>query len=302
MSNKESNKDNKINEHKALVLFASETDKDIYSEIIKILEKNKINYSLRIASAHKTPELVQQILDEEDFDVVITGAGLAAALPGVIAAVTLKPVIGVPCKGSYEGLDALLSIIQMPPGIPVLAVGINNHSSAANNAIRMLKQYEYVNIIGYSDSKPVKRAIDMMQQFDNKFKVSDNSNLSNSNSIDKDAVNIRFVELGETIKHEDALVIYCAVSEDDKAEAALNLLKMTEHGLWVGLNRGDNAAVAALEIINLDERHDEVFSYYRESLKKKIVETDNSVKANSSGKKGKKDKKKNKNKKKKIVK
>src|SRR3989338_7922951 len=270
--------------HKVLVLFASETDEGAYSEIIKILDKNNINYSLRIASAHKTPELVQQILDEEDFDVVITGAGLAAALPGVIAAEITKPVIGVPCKGSYEGLDALLSIIQMPPGIPVLAVGINNHSSAANNAIRMLTQYEFVNIIGNSDSKPVKRAIDMMQQFDNKFKISE--------SLDKDAVNIKFIELGETIKHEDALVIYCAVSEDDKAEAALNLLKMTEHGLWVGKNRGDNAAVAALEIINLDNRHDEVFSYYRESLKKKIVETDNSVKANSSGKKNKAAKKK----------
>ncbi len=280
---KKENKDNSINEHKVLVLFASETDKDVYSKIIKILDKNNINYSFRIASAHKTPELVQQILDEEDFDVVITGAGLAAALPGVIAAATLKPVIGVPCKGSYEGLDALLSIIQMPPGIPVLAVGINNHSSAANNAIRMLAQYEYINIIGDSDTKPVKRAVDMMQQFDNKFKITDDSN----NAIDKDAVNIRFVELGEIIKHEDALVIYCAVSEDDKAEAALNLLKMTEHGLWVGLNRGDNAAVAALEILNLDNRHDEVFKYYRESLKKKIVETDNNAKVDNSGKKGK---------------
>ena len=255
---------------KVLVLFASETDKNVYSEITKILDKNNITYSLRIASAHKTPELVQQILDEEDFDVVITGAGLAAALPGVIAAATLKPVIGVPCQGSYEGLDALLSIIQMPPGIPVLAVGVSNHLSAANNAVRMLTQYEYVNIIGDSDSKPVKRAVDLMQQFDNKFKVSE--------EVDKEAVNIKFVELGDKIKHEDALVIYCAVSEDDKAEAALNLLKMTEHGLWVGLNRGDNAAVAALEIINLDERHNEVFDYYRESLKKKIVEVDKAVK------------------------
>ncbi len=273
------------NSKKVLVLFASETDKDVYSEIIKILKNNSINYSLRIASAHKTLELVLQILDEEDFDVVITGAGLAAALPGVIAAATLKPVIGVPCKGSYEGLDALLSIIQMPPGIPVLAVGINNHISAANNAIRMLVQYEYINIIGDSNTKPVKRAVDMMQQFDNKFKITDSNS---NNAIDKDAVNIRFVELGETIKHEDALVIYCAVSEDDKAEAALNLLKMTEHGLWVGLNRGDNAAVAALEILNLDSRNDEVFKYYRESLKKKIVETDNSAKSINSGKKEKK--------------
>jgi len=272
---------------KILVLFASETDKDVYEPIIRILKENKANYSLRIASAHKTPDAVKKILEEEDYSIIISGAGLAAALPGAIAAETTKPVIGVPCKGNYQGLDALLSIIQMPPGIPVLGVGVSNHISAANNALRMANQFTYVNIIGDSELKPIKRAIDMMHQFDNEFKVSD--------EIDNGAVNIKFVELGSRIVHEDALVIYCPLSDEDSAEAALNLLHMTKHGLWVGLNRGDNAAVAALEIINMDGRHDEVFSFYRKSLREKLEKADISAK---SADKSNKDAK-NKNKKKK---
>jgi 5-(carboxyamino)imidazole ribonucleotide mutase len=258
------------NSHKILVLFASETDKEVYEPIVKLLQKNNVHHALRIASAHKSPENVKKILNEEDYSVIISGAGLAAALPGAIAAETTRPVIGVPCKGNYEGLDALLSIIQMPPGIPVVGVGVNNHISAANNAIKMTKQYSFVNIIGDSNSKPVKRAIDMMQQFDNEFKISE--------KIDKETINIKFVQLGDKIKHEDALIIYCPLSEEDSAEAALNLLHMTEHGLWVGLNRGDNAAIAALEIMNLDGRNEEVFGHYRKSLKEKLDKADKKVK------------------------
>ena len=102
-----------------LVLFASKSDEDSYNSILKILKKEKVSYDLKIASAHKTPEDVDNIL-KQDYKVIISGAGLAAALPGVVAANTLRPVIGVPCKGNYQGLDALLSIAQMPPGIPVL--------------------------------------------------------------------------------------------------------------------------------------------------------------------------------------
>ncbi|MEK6868772.1 MAG: AIR carboxylase family protein, partial [Nanoarchaeota archaeon] len=93
-----------------LVLFASKSDEGTYRQIFKILDKNKVSYDFKLASAHKTPEDVDRIVSSSDYKVIISGAGLAAALPGVIAAKTLRPVIGVPCKGNYEGLDALLSI------------------------------------------------------------------------------------------------------------------------------------------------------------------------------------------------
>ena len=89
-----------------LVLFGSKSDIDSYKQILKILDKEKVSYDFKIASAHKTPEDVDNIL-KQDYKVVISGAGLAAALPGVVAARTIRPIIGVPCQGSYQGLDAL---------------------------------------------------------------------------------------------------------------------------------------------------------------------------------------------------
>ena len=254
------------NPYKVLVIFGSQSDKEVYEPICKILEEKKINHKLVIASAHKSPELVDKAVDEEEYKVIIAGAGLAAALPGVIAAKVLLPVIGVPCEGNYQGLDALLSIMQMPPGIPVLTVGVNNAKEAAVNAIKMLTQYEDVNIIGDSSHKKVKRVVEIMEQFDNKFKVSD--------AIENDALNIKFVELGEKIKEEDALIIYCPLDDnpkDTKANAALNLIHMAKDGLWVGLNNGENAGIAAIEIMNLDERNLEGLGHYRGELRKKFA-------------------------------
>ncbi len=248
--------------HKILVIFGSESDKEVYDKIVSALKKEKVQFDLKIASAHKDPELVNKILDEEDYNVIIAGAGLSAALPGVVASKTFKPVIGVPCAKDYQGLDALLSIIQMPPGIPVIGVGVNKAEFAAKCAVKMLKLHEYVNIIGDTNNKAVKRARDMMEQFDQEFKVQE--------EIDNDAVNIKFVQLGDKIGKEDALVIYCALSDKETdASAAINLLKMAENGMWVGLNRGENAALAALEILNLEGKHDDIFVHYRRSLKKK---------------------------------
>ena len=103
-----------------LVLFASKSDEETYTRIATGLKKHGIEYELRIASAHKTPDKAEEII-KKNYSLIISGAGLAAALPGVIAARKMTPVIGVPCPGAYDGLDSFLSIVQMPPGIPVLA-------------------------------------------------------------------------------------------------------------------------------------------------------------------------------------
>ncbi len=248
---------------KVLVIFGSKSDAKVYDEITKELEKAGVEFELKTLSAHRNPEEVKKAVTEFDYNAIIAGAGLSAALPGVIASHTVKPVIGVPCDGAYQGLDALLSIMQMPPGIPVMGVGVNNSKMAARAVVQMLKQYDYINIVGDTENKRVLRARDMMEQFDQEFKVQD--------EVDKDAINIKFVELGQEIdpkEAEDALVIYCPLHEESTAEAALSLLKISANGLWVGLNRGDNAAVAALEIINMDDRHEETFHWYRDSLKK----------------------------------
>lgn len=103
----------------------------------KIFEEFKIDYKLTIASAHRTPDYLKEIVEKSDADVFIGVAGLSAALPGSIAAHTINPVIGVPVSGKVN-LDSILSIVQMPPGIPVGAVGLDRGENAALLAIQIL--------------------------------------------------------------------------------------------------------------------------------------------------------------------
>jgi len=109
----------------------------VAEKIKKVFDEFKIDYDIRIASAHRTPDVLKRIVEESDADIFIGIAGLSAALPGSIAAYTLKPVIGVPVSGKVN-LDAILSIVQMPPGIPVAAVGLDRGDNAALLAIQIL--------------------------------------------------------------------------------------------------------------------------------------------------------------------
>ena len=118
------------------ILLGSKSDSPIGDKIIDTLKQFDVEYRLDIASAHRTPERVKMLVEESDADVFIGVAGLAAALPGSIAAHTTKPVIGVPVSGKVN-LDAILSIVQMPPGIPVAAVGLDRGENAALLAVEI---------------------------------------------------------------------------------------------------------------------------------------------------------------------
>ncbi|MBI2649809.1 AIR carboxylase family protein [Candidatus Woesearchaeota archaeon] len=251
---------------KALIIFGSKTDEKNYNEIAKELKKQKVDFDLRISSAHKTPDDVDKTL-QNDYAVVIAGAGLAAHLPGVVSAKIIKPVIGVPCGGNYQGLDALLAIAQMPPGIPVLAVGVDKGNVAAQNCAKMMKKYESVTIIGDKNSDAVKKAAETFKKF-GIIPIFDNKPNPKS-------VNIEFTYFDEPVEKKDELVIYCPLllEKDDKAEAALNFLKHTSHGLWVGVNNGINAAVAAVEIMNIDNEYEEMLLTYRREMGKKVLES-----------------------------
>ena len=123
-----------------VIIMGSATDRSIAQKAEKILEEFSIKYETYVASAHRTPERVVNIVKDAEADVFIALAGLSAALPGVVAAHTLKPVIGVPCASSSSpaNLDSLLSVVQMPPGVPVAAVGIGRGENAALLALRMI--------------------------------------------------------------------------------------------------------------------------------------------------------------------
>ena len=126
---------------KIAIILGSDSDLPVLDKGFRIIEKLGLNFELRILSAHRTPEAVEQYTKSfahRGIDVVIAGAGKAAHLPGVIAAQTIKPVIGLPIRASLEGLDALYSIVQMPGGIPVATVGINASDNAVLLAAEML--------------------------------------------------------------------------------------------------------------------------------------------------------------------
>lgn len=121
------------------VILGSASDRAIADRAIDVLTKNNVTFDLQVLSAHRNPDELDAYVRASDARVFIAIAGLAAALPGVVAARTKKPVIGVPVAAKLGGLDALLSIVQMPKGVPVACVGIDNGENAAHLAIRILQ-------------------------------------------------------------------------------------------------------------------------------------------------------------------
>ena len=123
------------------IIMGSTSDLPVMEKACKWLNDHEIPFEVNALSAHRTPDAVETFArgaKERGIRVIIAAAGMAAALPGVIAASTTLPVIGVPIKGMLDGLDAMLSIIQMPPGIPVATVGVNAAQNAAILAAEMI--------------------------------------------------------------------------------------------------------------------------------------------------------------------
>lgn len=121
------------------VISGSTSDSAITEKVKKVLDENRVSYDAQVISAHRDPDKLDAYIKKSGVKVYIAIAGLSAALPGVIASKTDKPVIGVPVSGTLNGLDALLAIAQMPKGVPVACVGVDNGENAAWLAIRILK-------------------------------------------------------------------------------------------------------------------------------------------------------------------
>jgi len=122
---------------KIQIILGSNSDMPVAEKAIKILDKFSITYDIKVASAHRTPSHLKDLVEKSKADIFIGIAGLSAALPGAIAAHTIKPVIGVPVSGKLN-LDSILSIVQMPPGIPVGAVGLDRGDNAALLALEII--------------------------------------------------------------------------------------------------------------------------------------------------------------------
>ena len=159
------------------IIMGSTSDMPVMEKAMKFLNDQQIPFEVNALSAHRTPDAVEEFArsaENRGLKVIIAGAGMAAALPGVIAASTTLPVIGVPIKGMLDGLDAMLSIIQMPPGIPVATVGVNGAMNAAILAMEMLalgdkdiaaRLYEYKAGLGAKIEKANKELAEVKYDF-----------------------------------------------------------------------------------------------------------------------------------------
>jgi 5-(carboxyamino)imidazole ribonucleotide mutase len=145
------------------IIMGSTSDLPVMEKAAKILDEFRIPFEMNALSAHRTPEQVEEFAKgaaERGIKVIIAGAGMAAHLPGVIAAMTPVPVIGVPINATLDGLDSIFSILQMPPGIPVATVGVN----AAQNAGILAAQ-----IIGTGNEEIFKTTVDYKESLKQKI-------------------------------------------------------------------------------------------------------------------------------------
>jgi 5-(carboxyamino)imidazole ribonucleotide mutase len=227
-----------------LIIFGSKSDEPVFSRIKELLP----DAELIICSAHRDPKRLEKIL-KKDYDFIVAGAGLAAHLPGVIASKTIRPVIGIPVKSNFGGLDAFLSIVQMPPGIPVLC--LQNLEE-----LKKLKKFSSVNLIGDQQNKRVQSCIEMLRKFNVEFILSERAK--------QESINIQFIALGKKPKPSDNFIIYVPLKEDTTAKDAQQFMESAKVGFWVGVNRGENAALAAIEILG---KYKKQLLDYRASIK-----------------------------------
>ncbi|MBI3034182.1 AIR carboxylase family protein [Candidatus Woesearchaeota archaeon] len=244
-----------------LVIFASKSNKAVYDRVVSRLKELNAPFELRICSAHKSPGKLDEILNGSKPSAIIAGAGMAAHLAGAIAARTMTPVIGVPCSDNFNGLDALLSTLQMPPGIPVLSVGIDAAEEAADAAALIAKGWKKVSVL--VKSPYAERSADMLKRLNVQYEL--------SYILQDDCINIRFVSIAGAGKvgKPNGLTINCPVKENTSAKDALKLASI-KNGIWVSLNRADNAAVAAAEIVG----NNKALADYRKEIAAAVINAD----------------------------
>ena len=254
----------------ALVVFGSKSDSSVYDFLVKELKNSGISLELKVCSAHRAPEKLEEILESTDARIIVAGAGLSAALPGVIASHSLKPVIGIPIDGNYQGLDALLSIHQMPPGIPVLGVGVNNAVQAANAVKACLRKYTEVAIVENESREAIEKSA-KAEQLLAEFKIP--CKKVPKQELNEDCIAINFFNLKtEKPMSGNSLVINVPLSENN-AENSIELLSKTKEGFFVGVGRAENAALFAIQVFGGMEKQ---LKKYRLKQKQKVLEDNES--------------------------
>jgi len=238
-----------------LVLFGSASDRGVYEPLRSALNDREVSHDFRVCSAHKSPRYLDSLLQDagERYALVIAGAGLAAHLPGVVASRLIQPVVGVPVNAALGGADALLSVLQMPPGVPVLAVGVDQAAEAA--AAAGLLQREGISLLDGFPEQRVSSAKALCERFGIELLPPGKG------------ITIAPAPLGSR-QQGDILV---PLAERSDARDIGKLMEMTRSGLWVGINRLDNAVLAAVELLNARGAYTRELLAYRAELEEQYA-------------------------------
>jgi len=251
------------------VVFGSKSDEKVYSELLEKLKIMGVSYEFHVFSAHKTPRELEAALNNTNASIYIAGAGLSAALPGVIASKTIKPVIGLPCKGAFGGLDAFLSCSQMPPDVPVLSVGVENIAPVISVSGHYLHGYTEIILVEKKTGEE-KKYYEKCKKF-----MSDNnipfSTAKNSNKSSYHAVFIEFTKLGKKVPSNNNTILNVLVKENSSEKDALKFFSSLKWGLCVGLNNYKNAAIIALELVNLKGNYNNMIVGLRKKAAQKVL-------------------------------
>lgn len=243
---------------KILVVFGSTSDETVYLPLVEAL-KREHEVRLEILSAHRNPRELEQCLADSEDDVIFAGAGLSAHLPGVIASKTLRPVLGLPVEAHFAGLDASLSIQQMPFGFPVLAmgpgmgsVGIEFLSSMKNWVEEHGKTKKDFHLIVNQKIKDYEY-IDHEIQRATTFALETQLNLTMSGSYEAGKLNIRLVTGDDEVVNDQPCIhvpVMDKVSLNNPTKALRVFDWLRTGGIWVGVNNTRNAMLGFLRFLN----------------------------------------------------
>lgn len=261
-----------------LMLFGSQSDEFTYGPLMGQLSYHH-QVELKIISAHRAPDELAVALKTVPFDCVLAGAGLAAHLPGVCASKTLRPVFGLPVDNQLAGLDALLSVLQMPPGIPVLTAGVGQGSAF----VQFLKNWSELKERGARRMNVVGSAQILSADFLQKdlarikeMSVQTSWPLHFSSQVEEDAYNICLIDK-ESAKNfdfsqEKAVQILVPILPPEEARSmaqALPLFTLTSRGgVWVGINNLRNAFLGSVQLLNVGGEQDHTLLIAKQGGKK----------------------------------
>ena len=254
------------------IVFGSASDSVAFEPIQRALKEKKISCSVNVLSAHRTPKALESALSKSKARLFVAGAGLSAALPGVVASQTVKPVIGISCLGAFDGLDSFLATVQMPPGVPVLALNVGEASEVARHAKNYFSGFEKIVLVNSlnSDLGPVQKAKDVFNQL--KVKFAENFELEFSNPKHLYVVFVSLDSINQ-LPLTDSSVIVVPVKSNTSVVDAQNFFMAAKKNLFVGVNRGENAALGAIQLFNLKGKLDKSLLSYRKEQAKKVLES-----------------------------